>query len=205
MRIAAIVAATFGLMLAGLALAEPAAGADLTVGITPEIGSVTVETEEGPMEIRRNQEENHVLSGEFAKTSRACPPFCIRPMALGGGVTTIGELELIAMLQEPEMAVVDSRMPDLHIAGSIPGAVNLPYFEMGERLTELGCEPDFDGWDCAAAKKVALFCNGPWCGQSPAAIRVMLDAGYPGDRIYWYRGGMQAWHMLGLTVTGAGG
>lgn len=49
-----------------------------------------------------------------------------------------------------------------------------------------------------------LFCNGPWCGQSPTAIRAMIGAGYPADRISYYRGGMQEWRLLGLTVAGGG-
>jgi hypothetical protein len=52
---------------------------------------------------------------------------------------------------------------------------------------------------------VALFCNGIWCGQSPTAIRNMIEAGYPADRISYYRGGMQVWRVLGLTVTGEEG
>ena len=67
---------------------------------------------------------------------------------------------------------------------------------------ELGCEIDFDGFDCAGARPVALFCNGLWCGQSPSAIRRMIAAGYPAEKIHYYRGGMQSWRMLGLTVTG---
>ncbi|MFN3147969.1 MAG: rhodanese-like domain-containing protein [Paracoccaceae bacterium] len=80
--------------------------------------------------------------------------------------------------------------------------MNMPYTEMTDRLGELGCEIDFDGWDCTEAEPVALFCNGLWCGQSPTAIRRMIEAGYPAERIFYYRGGMQSWRMLGLTVTG---
>jgi len=46
-----------------------------------------------------------------------------------------------------------------------------------------------------------LWCNGPWCGQSPHAIRGLLDLGYPAEKLYYYRGGMQAWQSLGLTVV----
>ncbi|TCD15316.1 rhodanese-like domain-containing protein [Oricola cellulosilytica] len=167
--------------------------------------SVTVETEDGPVEIRRIQDPDHEITGDFAKTSRACPPFCIQPMSPAEGVTTIGELELLDMLSDPEALVVDSRTVDWYQGGSIPGAISLPYTQVGDRLNELGCEPDFDGWDCAEAKRVALFCNGLWCGQSPTAIRAMIAAGYPAERIVYYRGGMQSWRVLGLTVTGESG
>jgi hypothetical protein len=39
-----------------------------------------------------------------------------------------------------------------------------------------------------------------WCGQSPHAIKNLLALGYPAEKIYYYRGGMQAWQSLGLTV-----
>ncbi|MGI1662515.1 rhodanese-like domain-containing protein [Palleronia sp. KMU-117] len=175
------------------------------VNIAPGIASVTVETPSGPVEISRIQDVENVVTGEWAKTSRPCPNFCIQPMSPAEGVTTIGELELIAFLQDPEVTVVDSRTPDWYLGGTIPGAVNMPYTEMTDRLGELGCELDFEGWECAEARKVAMFCNGLWCGQSPEAIRRMIDAGYPAERIFYYRGGMQSWRVLGLTVTQPGG
>lgn len=56
-------------------------------------------------------------------------------------------------------------------------------------------------WDFSMAKEVLLWCNGVWCGQSPRAIRGMLALGYPAEKIYYYRGGMQAWQSLGLTIV----
>tara|TARA_R100000935_G_scaffold16243_1_gene32255 strand:- start:2166 stop:2765 length:600 start_codon:yes stop_codon:yes gene_type:complete len=176
--------------------------ADTTVGITKDMPSVTVQTPGGPVEINRIQDTENEIKGEWAKTSRPCPDFCIQPFTPAEGVTTIGELELIAMLQDPEAVVVDSRTSDWFQGGTIPGAVNIPYTFILDQLGQLGCEPDFDGWICDNAKPVALFCNGIWCGQSPTAIHNMIEAGYPADRISYYRGGMQVWRMLGLTVTG---
>ena len=88
---------------------------ELKVGITSEMQSVTVETADGPVEIRRIQDQEHEITGEFARTSRACPPFCIQPISPAEGVTTIGEVELIGMLKDPEAIVVDSRTVDVHI------------------------------------------------------------------------------------------
>jgi rhodanese-related sulfurtransferase len=191
------------LVIAALVAAGPAVAEG--VNIAPDMPSVTIETSSGPVEISRIQDPENVVTGEWAKTSRPCPNFCIQPMSPAPGVTTIGELELIALLQDPETTVVDSRTPDWYMGGTIPGAVNMPYTEMTDRLGELGCELDFEGWDCTNARKVALFCNGLWCGQSPEAIRRMIDAGYPAERISYYRGGMQSWRVLGLTVAQPGG
>jgi hypothetical protein len=51
------------------------------------------------------------------------------------------------------------------------------------------------------AKDLVLWCNGPACGQSPRAIRGLLDVGYPGEKISYYRGGMQMWQLWGLTTV----
>ncbi len=119
------------------------------------------------------------------------------------GVTPVGELEMLGFLNDPDVVVVDGRVRSNFAAGAIPGAINIPYTEAADRLGELGCEPDFEGYICDGddVKSVALYCNGPWCGQSPTAARRMIEAGYPAEKIYYYRAGMQGWTMLGLTVS----
>jgi rhodanese-related sulfurtransferase len=70
-----------------------------------------------------------------------------------------------------------------------------------EILTENFGVKDLDGvLDYENAKTLYLFCNGSWCGQSPASIRALLKMGYPESKIKYYRGGMNAWESLGLTV-----
>ena len=191
------VAYAMAIGVAGGAMADP-------VGITKDMMSVTVETATGPVEISRVQDNAAVIEGDFAQIARPCPNFCIQPMIPAEGVTPIGELELLGFLNDPDVVVIDGRVrPDFE-GGSIPGAVNVPYTEAADRLGELGCEPDFEGFICDGpqVKSVALYCNGPWCGQSPTAARRMIEAGFPADKIYYYRAGMQGWRMLGLTVTG---
>ncbi|MCA0205081.1 MAG: rhodanese-like domain-containing protein [Proteobacteria bacterium] len=185
--------------LALLALAATPVLAD-PVNITPDMASVTVETDAGPAEISRIQDNENVVTGEWAMTSRPCPNFCIQPMSPAEGVTTVGELEVIAALQDSDVLVIDSRVQADYRGGTIPGAIHIPYTEMADRLGEVGCEVDIDGFTCDDPKHVLLFCNGPWCGQSPTAIRRMIEAGFPADHIRYYRGGMQVWRMLGLSV-----
>lgn len=191
------------MMVVGLALGAPLAAVaeNKPVNIAPEVASVTVPTEAGDVKISRIQDNTNLISADWARTSRPCPAFCVQPMMPAEGVTTIGELEVIEFLQNPEAVVIDSRVSKWYYDGTIPGARHIPYIEAADRLDELGCEIDFDGWICDGAKPVALFCNGPWCGQSPTAIRAMIKAGFPADKVYYYRGGMQVWRMLGLTVV----
>ncbi|MEW6648283.1 MAG: rhodanese-like domain-containing protein [Pseudomonadota bacterium] len=56
-------------------------------------------------------------------------------------------------------------------------------------------------WDFTNAKEVLLWCNGPWCGQSPRAIKNLVNLGYPKERIHYYRGGMQMWKVLGMPTV----
>lgn len=187
-------------LIAAALIAAPATAQE--VNIAKGVASVTVDTRSGPVDISRVQDTDNVVTGEWARTSRPCPAFCIQPMEPAPGVSTIGELELLDFLQDPDVIVIDSRVTRDFETGTIPGSVSVPYTEAVDRMGELGCEVDFDGWDCANAKTIALFCNGPWCGQSPTAIRRIIEAGFPADRINYYRGGMQIWRVLGLTVAG---
>lgn len=193
-------------MLLGLCVAAIAAPALADeVGITKDMMSVTVTTPGGTVEIKRNQDTDARLGEPWTKTSRPCPNFCIQPMTPAPGVTTIGELEVLEFLKSGEALLVDGRVRPQYEQGTIPGAMSVPYTEAADRLGEFGCEVDFDGWICEGeVPSVVLFCNGPWCGQSPTAARRMIEAGFPAEKIYYYRGGMQSWNMLGLTVVPGG-
>ncbi|HHW33788.1 MAG TPA: rhodanese-like domain-containing protein [Paracoccus solventivorans] len=208
--LSAATVATAALLLAGAAAAQDSAPAEspaeppaVRVGITKDMAQASYTTPEGEFTVQRDQTPGAKLEGDWALTGPDCPPFCIQPMTPAEGVTTIGELELIEAMQEGDTILVDGRTPDWFAGGTIPGAINIPYTESIERLAELGCEPDFDGkFDCTNASKVIMFCNGTWCGQSPTAIREMISAGYPAERISYYRGGMLDWRLLGFNVRG---
>jgi len=170
-----------------------------------------------PVTIQREENPSATIRAEYALTARKCPPFCIQPMQLAEGVETLGELEVLDYLQrmrpeESKLMVVDSRTPDWYAKGTIPGAVNIPYAQnMAGQATDLpGVKKtlldSFDvkeiagAYDFSNAYTLAIFCNGPWCGQTPNYIRTLLALGYPASRLKWYRGGMQDWCSLGLTV-----
>lgn len=194
----------FAMVMILMPLSGGLRAAELDVKINAQTPSVTVQTQDGPVEVMRNQDTEATINPAYAKTSRKCPPFCIQPMQVAPGVTTVGEVELLEFAKNGGK-LIDGRTVEWHVEGTIPGAVNMPYTQMADRLDEIGCAKKSDGkWDCAKAEKVLLFCNGPWCGQSPMAIKAMLREGYPAEKILYYRGGMQAWHILGLTVVEGG-
>jgi rhodanese-related sulfurtransferase len=189
----------------------------LDINISSELESVEVIHEGKIITITRNQDINNTVNPKYAKTSRKCPPFCIQPAKLADGVETIGELEVLNYLKriregDNTVLVIDSRTPDWVEDGTIPGSINIPWktlnptagadpFDIAELLEEkFGARPQEELWDFTNAKTLVLFCNGMWCGQSPSNIKTLLRFGYPANKLKWYRGGMQNWENLGLTV-----
>lgn len=188
----------------------------LDVNITKDIASIKVPHGNKMITIKRNQDNKATISGDFSKTSRNCPPFCVQPVSVADGVKTIGEWELILFmlnnLKDKSGILIDARTSSWFKKGTIPGSINIPYthlsvnagaddFTIEDSLTLLGAEREGDKWDFFDAKKVVLWCNGSWCGQSPEAIRGLLSLGYPAEKIFYYRGGMQNWLMLGFNIT----
>ena len=201
-----------GFLFASLLLA-PAIASAQDVRITADMASSKIVLGNGQeLVIERIQDSAHRLDNEFSKTSRACPPFCIVPISAAPGVETVGELEVVDFLQGAVASgsglLVDSRMPDWFGKGTIPGAVNVPFATLepdnpyrDEILKALGASNASGAWDYSQAKDLLLFCNGPWCDQTPRAIRSLRQAGYPAEKLKFYRGGMQVWLLLGLTVS----
>ena len=171
-----------------------------------------------PVIIRREQDPAATIRAEYAATARPCPPYCIQPMHLAPGIETLGELEVLDYLKrihggERKLMVVDSRTPDWYEKGTIPGAVNIPYSQNNAGqptdlaglkktlLEKFGVIESAGEYEYYAAYTLVIFCNGPWCGQTPNFIRTLIDLGYPDSILKWYRGGMQDWCSLGLTVV----
>ena len=205
------------IMAAALAVSASAI-AGKPVNITRDTMEVTVTHNGKKVTIKRNQDNKATVKAAFAKTSRACPPFCIQPGTLAPGVETIAELEMIDYLKKKEagdksILVIDSRTPDWVKRGTIPGSVNLPWDKLNpargadpvsilEIMEEQFGVSESEGLlNFSKAKTLVLFCNGMWCGQSPNNIANLLKFGYPAHKIKWYRGGMQDWEILGLTTV----
>ena len=195
-----------------LAIMSPAQARQ--VNIAPTLPYVDITISGKTIRIERIQDTNHRLTNGFSKTSRACPPFCVHPMKAAKGVETVGELEVIeflkASVEKKRGLLIDARIPSFFRKDTIPGAVNIPfnlfsksdnpYFE--RILAVLGAVKEPSGsWNFSKAMALMLFCNGPWCDQSPRAIKNLVSAGYPPNRIFYYRGGMQNWQALGFRTT----
>ena len=200
-------------VLAVFVLQVQAADSEWEVGITGDLPYVMVNHRGIPVRIQRIQDTGNRLVDDFSKTSRPCPPFCIHPLEAAPGVQTLGELELLEFLKSDVETghglLIDARMPNWYESETIPGAINIPFVifttESGKRdkiLSLLGVVRGETGLlDFSAAQELALFCNGPWCDQSPRAIKGLISAGYPPEKLNYFRGGMQSWKMFGLTTV----
>jgi rhodanese-related sulfurtransferase len=190
--------------------AEGEEGEGKQVMINAKTFSVKVMHNGEEVEIMRNQDRDNVLNEHYQPTHRgtiqAMNPF--KPHA----VETIAELEMLEYLQkqgeDDSIIVIDSRTAGWVARGTIPGSVNISYKEFEDvdntaamMEEQFGAISEGSVWDFTYAKTLVMFCNGPWCGQSPTAIKKLLRAGYPAHKIKYYRGGMQSWEGLGLTVV----
>ena len=200
----------WALLVGAVGLATP--GVAQGVAITE--GRDTAEFSVGGLtyEISRNQNTANQLVGRFSLTSRPCPEFCIQPMIAARGIETLGELEVIAFLEGPVSAgsglLIDTRAPDAFASGSIPGAVNVPREVLSldnayiaQVLEALGRQPNGSRFTFTNAMELTLYGNGPWADEATRAIRDLVSVGYPAERLRYYRGGMQGWMSLGLTVA----
>lgn len=126
--------------------------------------------------------------------------------------------------------LIDARVESFYAKGTIPGSTHIPFTSftteeknpiLQEALRRLGvargesvnwsdtAHRALDGfgqpehrlhYDFSHAREIMLFCNGPWCDQSPRAIKALVKLGYPVNKMFYYRGGMQDWLLLGLSV-----
>ena len=131
---------------------------------------------------------------------------------------------------DSSIILIDSRTPDWVAKGTIPSAVNIPWTDLvpakgattegitsilterfnvkvAEGADEIAIDDAIanntvsEVFDYSEAKTLVLFCNGMWCGQSPASIKTLLKYGYPAENIKWYRDGMQSWEILGFNTV----
>jgi len=196
-------------------LLSPAVASAADVNITPHMSSVDIVYHNRKIRIQRNQDQKHTLTNSFSKTSRKCPPFCIQPTHVAPDVETVSEIDVLYFLmthvKDQTGLLIDARVESFYKKGTIPGSVNIPFTTFSKSHTDpvllaalkkLGVRKLSSGdWDFTDAKPLILWCNGPWCGQSPRAIKGLLALGYPASQLHYYRGGMQMWQILGLTTV----
>lgn len=182
---------TFLAVLASTALLRAWAGdQDDRLRITGQQREFIVQTPDGPVTVVR------------ARTTVARNRGVLQPLVPVPGVLPVAEIEVLQALNDPGTMVIDMRDEEDPLASTIPNTFHIPYNEIEDRMSEVGCtrvakEP----WDCANSPKLVVFCYGPFCLQSPAGMAALVRAGFPASKISYYRGGMMDWEALGLTTV----
>ena len=206
MRILGIIALVCGLLFGAKEI--------YLVKITPDIAYVYVDHKGVRVKVMRIQDTNHLLTDDYSKTSRPCPPFCIHPIKVHPKVRTVGTVEVVEFMRDKvntaKGLIIDARLPKWYNTETIPSAINVPFTFLEANPSKekivaffklLGAKEKNGKLDFSNAKELLLFCNGVWCDQSPRLIKNLIKYGYPTDKLLYYRNGMQGWKLLGLTTV----
>tara|TARA_R110002049_G_scaffold135950_12_gene295578 strand:+ start:304 stop:1059 length:756 start_codon:yes stop_codon:yes gene_type:complete len=163
------------------------------------------------IKIMANSKDADLYASRFASIPASCDPHCIAPQVAAVGIDTVIEPEVLEFLEQTvggnQGLLVDARMPVDREMGYIPGSVSLPHVTMaeagdirGQIMLALGAR-EFDGvYNFADAQALMVFDNGPSQNDAGELIANLLEIGYPPEKIKYYRGGMQVWSVLALTI-----
>jgi len=180
------------------------------IKITEELSSITAEDKGNNIVIKRIQNPNTKLNSAFMDTKKECPPYCIQPMNIDK-VKTVGEIEVLEFIKNMKdsdgLLLIDARTRAWHKKGTIPSSINLPFTMLkkdgkyiNKILTLLGGIKSGNSWSFDNAQTLLIYSNGAWDEQATLAIKNLLDMGYPTNKLRYYRGGMQMWNLVGLTI-----
>lgn len=167
------------------------------------------------IKIQRDVDKASAHAAAFARESETCGAPCIVPMQVAEGVPTFGETEVLSFLMNDVATskglLVDARMPHERTKGFIPGSVNLPFATLdagtsfvNDIFTALGARNLEGAYNFADAQSLLIYDTGPSTDDAGRLVNNLLAAGYPAEKIKYYRGGMQVWAVLGFSIEGAG-
>ena len=171
-----------------------------SISITEKLTSVKVKHDNQELLIERiplNRDET-------------CPPFCIQPMNIEG-VKSVGEVETLmfieALKEKKPQLLIDVRKSTLYKQSTIPGAISLPSTMLQDDnryqskvLKLLGAKKNANKWYFKTSLTLLIFANGPTDNQASSAIKSLIKLGYPKEKLLYYRGGVESWKRLGLTL-----
>ena len=110
--------------------------------------------------------------------------------ACGQGPSVVGSLSADALLSAPpaNALILDVRTTDEFASGHVPGAINIPYDEVGRRVEELGSDRD---------RTVVVYCESG--GRAGKAEATLLASGFT-DLVH-LEGDMRAWRYEGRPTA----
>ena len=110
-------------------------------------------------------------------------------LACGSNASSVGDISPEELLSHPpqDAIVLDVRTPGEYASGHVPGAVNIPYDQVGSRLDELHASPE---------TPIVVYCERG--GRAGKAASVLLGAGY--HDVLHLEGDMSGWREAGRPV-----
>lgn len=149
----------------------------------------------------------------FYDLGAGCDGLCIAPDIAATGVETITENAVIAFMANNVASgtglLIDSRDHTDRTLGFLPTSANMPHSLvtpdnplLPEIFEALGARSLLGAYNFSDAMTLVVFDAGPTTMDAHNLINAMVAEGYPTDKIKYYRGGMQVWSTLGLTIEG---
>lgn len=93
---------------------------------------------------------------------------------------------LLQRLEAGSVSLLDVRPEDEFALGHLPGALNIPFADLGRRLAELPRDT-----------RIVAYCRGPYCVLSFEAVAALRSRGYDVRRL---EDGFPEWKAAGLPV-----
>ena len=179
--------------------------------ITDSLKSIPAIHDGETVVVQRNQDRSANIIKYYQSTWRGKlqPLHPFKPLP----VETLAELEVLDYIEkiykgDNSILLVDSRpQSSINLTGIIPSAIRVNSTmiyaknKRDETLLRFGVTNNDGVYNFDQAKTLVLYCNGAWCGKSPKMIRKLISMGYPPEKLKYYRGGMQAWQLHGLSVV----
>jgi len=173
-----------------------------------KIKKINISKELSSLKINYKKEE--VLISRTQKNgTQTCPPFCIQPMNIKG-VKTVGELEVLEFIKnlnkKPKL-FIDVRKSKEYNKETIPGAINIPFTMLDKKskyhskvLKLLGAKKREKRWTFKRVPTLLIFGEGQSNKEASTVIHNLLDCLFPNKKILYYRGGIESWKSLGLSL-----
>jgi rhodanese-related sulfurtransferase len=98
----------------------------------------------------------------------------------------VSRANLISRLRDGLVTILDVRPEDEFALGHLPGALNIPFSKLEQRLGEL-----------PADREVIAYCRGPYCVLSFEAVAALRARGY---RVRRLEDGYPEWKAAGLPI-----
>lgn len=110
--------------------------------------------------------------------------------APGDGPAVISTEQLARLIESGTVRVLDARIPEEFSHGHIPGAISIPFEQLGEFIDIVDQLPK-DQW-------IVTYCDGPPCDLGELLANELMFMGFP--KVAVYSEGLNEWKKQGNKV-----